>query len=200
MRIGDERLSVDDQAGVPGTCKRQRDPPTRQVDQAAPGDRHSFGCAQLWRRLAVNRSVYPLGDWRAAAMAYNAGESRLRRALAKSASSEVSGERRQPAGMPNTTYAYIAKLRALACLISEPARYGLSLPAEAFSPFAPASVEPPSTNTASLSAQREHTVQSGDTLWDIARQYGTTVTKLASTNALRPNRPLRLGRVLRIPD
>ncbi len=140
------------------------------------------------------------GDWRAAAMAYNAGESRLRRALAKSASSEVSGERRQPAGMPNTTYAYIAKLRALACLISEPARYGLSLPAEAFSPFAPASVEPPSTNTASLSAQREHTVQSGDTLWDIARQYGTTVTKLASTNALRPNRPLRLGRVLRIPD
>ena len=148
--------------------------------------------------LAELRSQF--GDWRAAAMAYNAGESRLRRALAKSDSSEVSGERRQPAGMPNTTYTYIAKLRALACLIAEPTRYGLSLPSEAFTPFEPESVASPSTNTVSITGQREHTVRSGDTLWDIARQYGTTVAKLASANALRPNRPLRLGRVLRIPD
>lgn len=140
------------------------------------------------------------GDWRAAAMAYNAGEGRLRRALAKADSKAVSGERREPAGMANTTYTYIAKLRALACLISEPSRYGLNLPSKVFTPFDPATAPPSLTNTASLSAQREHTVQSGDTLWDIAQQYGTTVAKLASANALRPSRPLRLGRVLRIPD
>ncbi len=70
------------------------------------------------------------GDWRATAMAYNAGEYRLQRALQRSRSTRVSGERRLPAGLSRTTYDYVAKLQALACLLAEPQRQGLSLPCE----------------------------------------------------------------------
>ncbi|MFY8123929.1 MAG: lytic transglycosylase domain-containing protein, partial [Silanimonas sp.] len=75
------------------------------------------------------------GDWRATAMAYNAGEGRLRRAFARHGASGVSGERRLPAGLSSVTYAYVAKLHALACLVAEPGRHGLSLPIDAFTPL-----------------------------------------------------------------
>lgn len=66
------------------------------------------------------------GDWRATAMGYNAGEFRVIRALRNN--SRVHGEKRQPRGLSSVTYAYIDKLRALSCLISEPGKHGLELP------------------------------------------------------------------------
>ncbi len=130
------------------------------------------------------------GDWRAAAMAYNAGEGRLRRALARSGDRRVSGERRLPPGLSSITYAYVAKLHALACLISEPARHGLSLPDDGFIPFEPVLAP----------LHREHLIRRGDSLWQIARRHGTTVRALAAANGLDVKRPLQIGRVLRIPD
>lgn len=65
------------------------------------------------------------GDWRAAAMAYNAGEYRLLAALRAAGSEEISAERRLPPGLAPITYAYVAKVRALACLIAFPERHGL---------------------------------------------------------------------------
>lgn len=78
------------------------------------------------------------GDWRATAMAYNAGPQRLLRAWDKAGDQKVSGELRLPHGMARHTYDYIAKLRALACLIGEPQRHGLELPRTAS--FVPLSV------------------------------------------------------------
>ncbi len=66
------------------------------------------------------------GDWRATAMGYNAGEFRVIRALRNGA--RVHGEKRKPRGLSSVTYAYLDKLRALSCLISEPDRHGLELP------------------------------------------------------------------------
>lgn len=202
------------------------------------------------------------GDWRATAMAYNAGEGRLRRALARDADRRVSGERRLPTGLSGVTYAYVAKLHALACLIAEPERHGLSLPTDPFVPLeartAPAGIarldalarswgtEPAvlarwnpayrnglptgaprrllapvvgkgASNEASASAtpdgaddgpegrsadfeSRHHTVRRGDTLWAIARRYGTTVRAIAAMNQLRVDRPLRVGQRLHLPD
>jgi len=44
-----------------------------------------------------------------------------------------------------------------------------------------------------------HTVRAGDTLYDLARRYGTTVQKLRSLNNLA-NNTLRIGARLRVPD
>ncbi|WP_397571925.1 transglycosylase SLT domain-containing protein [Silanimonas sp.] len=207
--------------------------------------------------LAVLHAEF--GDWRATAMAYNAGEGRLRRAFARDGASRVSGERRLPAGLSSVTYAYVAKLHALACLIAEPARHGLTLPVDAFTPLearrapdgatrldavarawgtspeslarwnpayragialpgaprrllapvgtvaateamAAPSNAPSADSAPTAEAPRQHTVRSGETLWRIARRYGTTVRALAAFNGIDAARPLRIGRTLRIPD
>jgi membrane-bound lytic murein transglycosylase D len=207
--------------------------------------------------LAVLHAEF--GDWRATAMAYNAGEGRLRRAFARDGASRVSGERRLPAGLSSVTYAYVAKLHALACLIAEPTRHGLTLPVDAFTPLevrrapdgatrldavarawgtapetlarwnpayrsgigrsgaprrllvpvgsavamapiASSSAPVAANEGAPAEASREHTVRSGETLWRIARRYSTTVDALAAFNGIDAARPLRIGRVLRIPD
>jgi LysM repeat protein len=51
-----------------------------------------------------------------------------------------------------------------------------------------------------VTASREYTVRSGDTLWRIARRHGTSVRALAAANGLDLTRPLSIGRTLRIPD
>jgi N-acetylmuramoyl-L-alanine amidase len=49
-----------------------------------------------------------------------------------------------------------------------------------------------------LIARRTHTVQRGDTLWDIARAYQTSVSALRNANALATSR-LRVGQKLVVP-
>jgi len=44
-----------------------------------------------------------------------------------------------------------------------------------------------------------HTVRPGDTLWDLARRYGTTVEAIAAASGIRPTQLLRVGQNLRIP-
>jgi membrane-bound lytic murein transglycosylase D len=72
------------------------------------------------------------GDWRLANMAYNAGEYRVMRALARvaSAGGRPSAASHLPPGLSMTTYEHLAKIQALACLIAEPTRFGLELPLE----------------------------------------------------------------------
>lgn len=44
-----------------------------------------------------------------------------------------------------------------------------------------------------------HTVQKGDTLYGLARRYGTTVQKLANLNGINLNSILRIGQKLKVP-
>lgn len=77
-------------------------------------------------------------DWQAIVMAYNAGEGRLMRAFRKSNDRTASAAQRKPHGLSNITYDYVAKLQALACLVSEPEEHGLRLPVSTqFVPLAP---------------------------------------------------------------
>lgn len=55
-----------------------------------------------------------------------------------------------------------------------------------------------SSGASTASSGKVHRVRSGDTLSEIARRYGTTVSKLRSANGLSSNR-LRIGQELKIP-
>lgn len=55
-----------------------------------------------------------------------------------------------------------------------------------------------SSGASTASSGKVHRVRSGDTLSEIARRYGTTVSKLRSANGLTSNR-LRIGQELKIP-
>lgn len=55
-----------------------------------------------------------------------------------------------------------------------------------------------STSTASTSTGT-HTVGSGDTVWNLARKYGTTVSAIVQANGLGSNAMIRLGQKLTIP-
>lgn len=59
------------------------------------------------------------GDWRLAAMAYNAGEYRIFGALKRSGQKAASADPDTLAGVPDITRAYVRKLHALACVLDE---------------------------------------------------------------------------------
>jgi len=57
----------------------------------------------------------------------------------------------------------------------------------------------PPSQAAEPPAPRSHFVRHGESLWTIARAYGTSVQALAAANELRPENVLRAGRKLTIP-
>ncbi len=82
-------------------------------------------------RVALNlliRHHRSFHDWRLADLAFNAGSYRIRRAL------DNRTVRNSPAptsdlGLNTTTRDHLAKLQALACIVSQPSRFGVNLPA-----------------------------------------------------------------------
>jgi membrane-bound lytic murein transglycosylase D len=50
----------------------------------------------------------------------------------------------------------------------------------------------------STRSKKTHTVKSGDTLWDISREYDVTVKQLADWNKLKTNSVLKLGQKLTV--
>ncbi len=59
------------------------------------------------------------GDWRLAAMAYNAGEYRILGALKSGGQQARNADPASLAGVPATTQAYVRKLQALACVLDD---------------------------------------------------------------------------------
>lgn len=78
---------------------------------------------------------------------------------------------------------------------------GSSAPAAPAAPVAPASPAAPAASAAPAAATQAgtYTVQPGDTLAKIARQFNTTIFALAEANYIEDVNVVRLGRVLVIP-
>ena len=95
------------------------------------------------------------GNWRLAAMAFNAGDGRIRRALVKADGQRpvASATRHQPPGLAMSTYEYLAKLEALACILRERPD-GIALPlATRFTPLQPARIPDGVDNLATLAVR-----------------------------------------------
>jgi len=104
------------------------------------------------------------GDWRLAALGFNAGENRIRASL-NGGNGQVSPHHHQPPGLAMTSYEYLGKLRALSCLIAEAERFGIELPKREFEPLV----------AVTLPAGLRH-------LWDIADASGLTAEQLRALN------------------
>jgi cell wall-associated NlpC family hydrolase len=64
----------------------------------------------------------------------------------------------------------------------------------------PSAVTQPVSPTPSARTEARHTVAPGETVWRIARQYGTTVAAVLAANGLEHAEQLRAGAEIRVPD
>ncbi|MEP6882408.1 MAG: LysM peptidoglycan-binding domain-containing protein [Dokdonella sp.] len=76
----------------------------------------------------IERYDREFGDWRAADLAFNAGEFRVKNALAGRRASDLSAEDLARVKLSATTHQHLARLMALACIIREPQQFGVTLP------------------------------------------------------------------------
>ena len=76
----------------------------------------------------IERYDREFGDWRAADLAFNAGEFRVKRALAGRQASDLSADELAHMKLSATTHQHLVRLIALACIIKEPQRFGVTLP------------------------------------------------------------------------
>jgi hypothetical protein len=98
------------------------------------------------------------------------------------------GRDQSPAPLPTRTPAPTAS--------TEPSPTGTPGPTSTVAPTAPPTAPP--TATPGPTARTSYKVKSGDTLYDIARSFGTTVTAIKQLNHLTSN-TLHVGQVLLIP-
>ncbi len=97
------------------------------------------------------------GDWKLATAAYNAGPQRVAQLIEPGATPPYSATARIPKGLPATTFEHIARIRALACLLGEPERHGISFPtADApFDPLVAIKLPPGQSSLALIARERE---------------------------------------------
>lgn len=58
---------------------------------------------------------------------------------------------------------------------------------------------PTGSTATTTSAAGKHTVLAGDTVWDLARKYNTTVASIIKSNGLNSNATIRVGQSLTVP-
>ncbi|MEW6757825.1 MAG: LysM peptidoglycan-binding domain-containing protein [Acidobacteriota bacterium] len=93
----------------------------------------------------------------------------------------------------------VARLKELNGLESDALRAGQRLVLAEKSESSGLAARPSSAGAPESPKGRVHHVRSGDTLWDLARKYGTTVDKICRANRISPGKRLHLGDTLVIP-
>ncbi len=95
------------------------------------------------------------GDWKLATAAFNAGPQRLQRLVDTQPDALFSLAERAPPGLPNTTFEHLAKMKALACLLGRPERFGILPSDDALDPLVPVRLPPGQSSLAAIARQQE---------------------------------------------
>lgn len=72
-------------------------------------------------------------------------------------------------------------------------------PAAAATTPAGAATQQPTASPTSSTPPGSYTVVSGDTLWDIAERFGTTIAAIVELNGLEDADAIEIGQVLKLP-
>ncbi|CAA6828714.1 MAG: Membrane-bound lytic murein transglycosylase D precursor (EC [uncultured Thiotrichaceae bacterium] len=169
--------------------------------------------ARMNPKLATNAALNYLqdlnqefnGDWLLSLAAYNCGENRVHREIARNK------RLGKPTSywhlrLPKETRQYVPRLFAYKELYSQPTKYGISMPYEQSAMYAAVStpqrpvpyrhmdvdlIKASQTllKTTEIPAKTVvHRIRSGDTLTAIAKKYGTSIDNIMKTNGLRSSK------------
>lgn len=95
------------------------------------------------------------GDWRLATAAYNVGPNKVQRLINRQGQVEFSHARRQPDGLPGTTFEHLARIEALVCLLGEPDRFGLPFtPSQPLDPLVAIQLNPGQSSLQAIAEER----------------------------------------------
>ncbi|MCX7556789.1 transglycosylase SLT domain-containing protein [Xanthomonadaceae bacterium JHOS43] len=111
----------------------------------------STGAAMRYLAQMHNR----FGDWKLATAAFNAGPQRLQRLVDTRPDVAFSLFEREPSGLPDTTFEHLAKLKALACLLGQPERFGIPVSTETIDPLVPVRLPPGQSSLAALAERQD---------------------------------------------
>lgn len=76
----------------------------------------------------IERYDREFGDWRLATMAFNTGEYRVKRVLGERTGDMLDAEALAGLGLSPITHTHLARMLALACIVADPAHFGVDLP------------------------------------------------------------------------
>jgi membrane-bound lytic murein transglycosylase D len=76
----------------------------------------------------IERYDREFGDWRLATMAFNSGEYRIKRELRDRTASDLPAQELARLALSPGTHEHLAKMLALACIVTDPQRFKVSLP------------------------------------------------------------------------
>ena len=92
-------------------------------------------------------------DPRLALFAYNAGPYRLQKLLGTAQTRGENASPRQLKGLPKTSADYVARLRALTCIIAQPQRFNVELPTATFDPLLSTQLPPGASSLPAIARQ-----------------------------------------------
>lgn len=76
----------------------------------------------------IERYDREFGDWRLATMAFNAGEFRIKRVLGTQPGTALDAKELSRLKVSSTTHNHLTRMLALACVVADPGRFGITLP------------------------------------------------------------------------
>lgn len=175
---------------IPATARRYGLPVSSRYDARYNWKASTHAALDYLQDL--NRQFH--GDWLLSLAAYNCGEARVHREIAKNKALGRSTDY-WSINLPRETRNYVPRLLAFKEIYSNPQTYGVNIG------YVPSSVSTSSKRPAHRKSHKKSTVtyrvKMGDTLYQIAKKHRTSVHRIMRLNGLKSTK-IKLGKYLKI--